>query len=96
MKGASEGDDMRIGQDLCIALVLAVVSVGMGRPVAARADADESLALVEGAMRTSGLSDADAASVRQLIALAQERERAGDEDGATAAMAQASSILGIA
>jgi hypothetical protein len=87
---------MRLGQDLCIALVLAVVSVGIGRPAAARPDADESLALVESAMRTSGLSEEKAVSVRALIALARERGQAGDEDSAAAAMAEASAILGIA
>ena len=86
---------MRIKQDLCIALVLAVVGVGFGKPAISRNPAEKSLATLEDAMAGSGLTEAQADSVRRLIAAAQERERAGDEDGAVSAMTEASVILGI-
>jgi hypothetical protein len=86
---------MRVGQDLCIALVLAVVSVGSGKASLARPDCDDSLAVVERALAGRGLSEAQAQAVRSLIALAQERESSGDEEGAALAMAEASAILGI-
>jgi hypothetical protein len=86
---------MRVGQDLCIALVLAVVSVGSAKAALGAAPSDDSLAIVERAIAGSGLSEEQARAVRSLIALAQERAGAGDEEGAALAMAQASSILGI-
>jgi hypothetical protein len=85
---------MRVGQDLCIALVLAVVSVGSAKALG-DAPSDDSLAIVERAIAGSGLSEEQARAVRSLIALAQERAGAGDEEGAALAMAQASAILGI-
>ncbi len=84
---------MRIGQDLCIALVLAVVGVGCGKPALARNSADAALETIEDAMAGSDLTAAEAAAVRTLIAAAQELEGAGDEEGAIAALAQASAIL---
>jgi hypothetical protein len=86
---------MRVGQDLCIALVLAVVSVGSAKASLGAAASDDSLAVVERAIAGSGLSDEQARTVRSLIALAQERTGSGDEEGAALAMAQASAILGI-
>jgi hypothetical protein len=86
---------MRFGQDICIALVLAVVGAGLGKPALARSDADEDLAIVENAMAQNGLSDAEMARVRELIAVARGRERAGDEDGAVSALAAASVILRV-
>jgi hypothetical protein len=86
---------MRFGQDLCIALVLAVVGVGAGKPIVARTEAEGSLAVVEKAMRDSGMTAGQIASIRRLIAQAREREQAGDENGAASAMAHASAILGI-
>lgn len=84
---------MRIGQDLCIALVLAVIGVGPGRPALARDSADETLQIIEDAMAGRDLTDTEAANVRTLIAIAQDRESAGDEDGAISALAEASAIL---
>jgi hypothetical protein len=84
---------MRVGQDLCIALVLAVVGVGFGKPSLTRPAAEEGLAIVESAMAESDLSDEEIASVRKLIVRAQELERAGDEDGVAATIASASAIL---
>jgi hypothetical protein len=86
---------MRVRQDLCIALVVAVSGVGLGKP-AARSQADDGLASVEEAMAERDLSAEEVASVRRLIAVARDREAAGDEDGAIAAMASISSILRIA
>ena len=91
-----EETDMRIGQDLCIALVLAVVGVNAGKPAVARTETDGSLAVVEGAMAESGLTEEEIAGVRGLIAEARQHERAGDEDGAAVAMARAWGILGKA
>jgi hypothetical protein len=87
---------MRVSQDLCIALVLAVIGVGSGSPSLATAEASDDLEAVEGAMAGRGLSEEEIMSVRTLIAHARERQRAGDEDGAASAMAQASAILRIA
>jgi len=86
---------MRVGQDLCIALVLAVVSVGSAKASLGGAACDDSLAVVERAIAASGLSEEQARAVRSLIALAQERVGSGDDEGAALAMAQASAILGI-
>jgi hypothetical protein len=86
---------MRVGQDLCIALVLAVVGVGSAKASPAGPACDDSLAVVERAIAGSGLSQDQARAVRSLIALAQERAGSGDEEGAALAMAQASAILGI-
>jgi hypothetical protein len=47
-------------------------------------------------MAERDLSAEEVASVRRLIAVARDREAAGDEDGAIAAMASISSILRIA
>ena len=86
---------MRIGQDLCIALVLAVIGVGAGKPALARPSADEALEVIESAMASRELTDAEAAHVRTLIAIAQDRESVGDEDGAISALAEASAILKV-
>jgi hypothetical protein len=89
----AQATDRRLGQDLCIALVLAVIGAGLGRPAFARGEPECALGIVEEAMAQGGLSEPDMAAVRELIALAQQRERAGDEDGAVLAMAEASQIL---
>jgi hypothetical protein len=87
--------EMQVSRDLCIALVLAVIGVGMTDPVLG-SDADDDLDAVEEAMADGHLSEEEIASVRTLIAEARERHRAGDDDGAAAAMARVSAILGIA
>ena len=86
---------MRFRQDLSIALVLAVIGAGLGKPAMARTDLEDEIAIVESAMARSGLSEVDTAKVRALLARAQESERAGDEDGAAFAMAEISAILQI-
>lgn len=91
----TKGTDMRVSQDLCIALVFAVIGIGLGKPSLARSEAEEGLAIVEQAMAEEGLSQEKKISVRKLIAHARERERAGDADGAASAMAEASAILRI-
>ena len=87
---------MRVGRDLSIALVLAVIGVGITDPALGGNDADDDLEAVENAMSEGELSEEEVASVRSLIAHARERHRAGDEDGAASAMARASTILRIA
>ena len=85
---------MRLKQDLCIALVLAVVG-SFGNPALAAGKGRQGIALVEDAMAHGGLSEEEMATVRRLIADARDRQRAGDDDGAAHAMAQASAILRI-
>ena len=85
---------MRLKQDLCIALVLAVVG-SFGNPALAAGKARQAIAVVEEAMAESGLSEEEMATVRRLIADARDRQRAGDDDGAASAMAEASAILRI-
>ena len=85
---------MRLKQDLCIALVLAVVG-SFGIPALAASKARQPIAVVEDAMAESGLSEEEMATVRRLIADARDRQRAGDDDGAASAMAEASAILRI-
>ena len=87
---------MRLRQDLSIALVLAVIGVGFGKPALARNDVEDEVAVVESAIARSGLSETETAMVRALLARAQDRERAGDEDGAARALADLSAILQIA
>ena len=82
---------MRLKQDLCIALVLAVVG-SFGNPALAAGKARQG---IEDAMAQEGLSEEEMATVRRLIADARDRQRAGDDDGAAIAMAQASAILRI-
>ena len=85
---------MRLKQDLCIALVLAVVG-SFGNPALSAGKARQGIAVVEDAMAEEGLSDAEVAKVRRLIAQARECEGAGDDVGAASAMALASAILKI-
>ena len=85
---------MRLKQDLCIALVLAVVG-SFGTSALAAGKARQAIAVVEEAMAESGLSEEETATVRRLIADARDRQRAGDDDGAASAMAEASAILRI-
>jgi hypothetical protein len=87
---------MRFGQDLCIALVLAVIGTGIAEPAVANGRPEESSGFVEDAMEASGLSEAEMATVRRLITEARNCARIGDEDGAATAMATVSGILGIA
>jgi hypothetical protein len=89
-----KGNAMRLKQDLCIALVLAVVGT-FGNPALAAGKAREGIAVVEDAMAEEGLSESEVAKVRRLIAQARECEGAGDDDGAASAMALASAILRI-
>ena len=85
---------MRLKQDLCIALVLAVVG-SLGNATLSASKAGEGIAVVEDAMAEEGLSEAEVAKVRRLIAQARECQGAGDDDGAASAMTQASAILRI-
>ena len=86
---------MRLKQDLCIALVLAVVG-SFGNPALAAGKAREGIAIVEDAMAEEGLSEAEAAKVRRQSARARELQGAGDDDGAASAIAEASALLRIA
>lgn len=85
---------MRIRQDLCIALVLAVIGAGIGTPRLQRTPEEIPPAL-EDAIAARGLSVEDVERVRHLIVRARERGWAGDEDGAALALAEASALLGI-
>ena len=87
---------MRFGQDLCIALVLAVIGTGFAEPAVAEGTLEESSGFVEDAMEAGGLSETEMATVRRLIAAARECARLGDDDGAAVAMAEASRLLRIA
>jgi hypothetical protein len=86
---------MRFGQDVCIALVLAVIGTGISEPAAASDTLEASAGFVEAAMEAGGLSEPDIAAVRRLIATARESVRNGDEDEAAAAMAEAAQLLRI-
>ena len=94
--GTEREDSTRIGQDLCIALVLAVVSAGFGSRLVGGSGQEDGVATIEAAIAVSGLSADQAGVVRSLIALARDRESAGDENAAAIAMAKASTLLGIA
>lgn len=87
---------MRFRQDLCIALILTVIGAGGAGPPKSGAEAEDGLAVIDGAMQADGLSDGEMRRVRELIARARDHERAGDEDGALAAIAEASAILRLA
>jgi len=85
---------MLVSKKISAAAIVAVAAIGFAMPAFAD-DCTDNMAVVEEAVATAQLAEADMASVQSLIEDARSKQAAGDVDGCAATLAEAKTILQV-